>query len=220
MLTLGIDTSGSVASAALLRDDLLLAQTSVYTKRTHSQVMLPLCKELLERAELQIADVDLFAAANGPGSYTGLRIGLAAVKGMAFALDKPCVGVSTLLGLAQLLCGTRGVVCSVLHARQELYYCACFSSDGTTLTRLTPDEILDKQVLAARLAAYDAPVLLNGDGAADLAAMQPQFSAAPVHLRLQSAVGIAMAAPALPPCTAETLAASYLQETQAEKLKR
>lgn len=220
MLILGFDTSGSTASAALLRDDLLLAQTSLYTKRTHSQIMLPLCREMLKNAEVSVEEIDLFAAANGPGSYTGLRIGLAAVKGMAFALGKPCVGVSTLSGLAWLMAGTQGKLCSVIHARQSLYYCAVFESDGTAVSRVTEDAILEETALAELLESYHAPVLLNGDGAERIAALSEQFTAAPPHLRLQSAVGIALAARELPHQDAVTLAASYLQETQAEKLRR
>lgn len=220
MLILGFDTSGSTASAALLRDDLLLAQTMLYTKRTHSQIMLPLCREMLKNAEVSVGEIDLFAAANGPGSYTGLRIGLAAVKGMAFALDRPCIGVSTLHGLAWLLAGVRGKLCSVIHARQTLYYCAVFESDGAAVSRVTEDTILDETDLVSLLLSYDEPVLLNGDGAEQIAAHAPQFTAAPPHLRLQSAVGIALAARDLPEENAASLAAQYLQETQAEKLKR
>lgn len=220
MLILGFDTSGSTASAALLRDDLLLAQTSLYTKRTHSQIMLPLCKQMLRNAEVSVEEVDLFAAANGPGSYTGLRIGLAAVKGMAFALEKPCVGVSTLSGLAWLMAGVRGKLCCAIHARQTLYYCAVFESDGERITRVTEDAILEADKLTELLLSYNEPVLINGDGAEQIASGSPLFSAAPAHLRLQSAVGIALAARELPQQDAMQLAASYLQETQAEKLRR
>lgn len=219
MLILALDTSGHTASAALLRDDTLLAQTSLYTLRTHSQVMLPLCKRLLAEAELTLPEVDCFAVADGPGSYTGLRIGIAAVKAMAFALEKPCVGISTLEGLAYNLLGTRGILCTAIHARQNLHYCACFSSDGRQLTRLTEDGIRSQQELLNALAAYDAPVTVTGDGMSMLCEAMPALLPAPPHLCLQNAAGIALAARQHTPGTPEQLEARYLQQTQAEKLR-
>lgn len=126
MLILAIDTSGHTASAALLEDSTLRAQVSLYTLRTHSQVMLPLCQQLLDNAGVALEEIDLFAVADGPGSYTGLRIGISAVKGMAFALGKPCAGISTLEGMAYNLLGTRGTLCCAIHARQQLHYCGIF----------------------------------------------------------------------------------------------
>ena len=119
MRILGIDTSGKVAAAALYDSEAgcLLAQQSVYTKRTHSQVILPLAERLLADTGLQWQDVDGFAVAKGPGSYTGLRIGIAAVKAMAYALQIPCVGISTLEGLAWQNLSWQGVICSVMVMR-------------------------------------------------------------------------------------------------------
>ncbi|MDE6595170.1 MAG: tRNA (adenosine(37)-N6)-threonylcarbamoyltransferase complex dimerization subunit type 1 TsaB, partial [Oscillospiraceae bacterium] len=97
MIILGIDTSGKIASvalaasAALTTEEKVLSQTTVYTKLTHSQVILPICRDVLKNAGLELSDVDGIAVSAGPGSYTGLRIGIAAVKAMCFALDKPCV---------------------------------------------------------------------------------------------------------------------------------
>ena len=220
LLILGIDTSGHTASAALLRDGALLAQTTLYTLRTHSQVMLPLTKQLLENAEVTLGDIDLFAVANGPGSYTGLRIGIAAIKAMAFAKDTPCVGISTLEGLAYHLLGTRGVLCCAMHARQDLHYCAVFSSDGRTLSRELPDSILPQDVLLTQLADYDAPITVIGDAAPLLCAESDNLIPAPPHLCLQSAAGICLAAEHHPVQTAAELAAQYLQPTKAEKLQR
>ena len=141
MRILGIDTSGKVAAAALYDSEAgcLLAQQSVYTKRTHSQVILPLAERLLADTGLQWQDVDGFAVAKGPGSYTGLRIGIAAVKAMAYALQIPCVGISTLEGLAWQNLSWQGVICSVMTARQALVYAGLYRSDGTTVTALRPD---------------------------------------------------------------------------------
>ncbi|MDE6745485.1 MAG: tRNA (adenosine(37)-N6)-threonylcarbamoyltransferase complex dimerization subunit type 1 TsaB, partial [Oscillospiraceae bacterium] len=100
MILLGIDTSGKTASVAVCTETSVLAQTTVYTKLTHSQVILPICNDVLKSAGTELSDVDVIAAAAGPGSYTGLRIGIAAVQAMCFALDKHCIGISTLEALA------------------------------------------------------------------------------------------------------------------------
>lgn len=131
MRILGIDTSGKVAAAALYDSEsrCLLAQQTVYTKRTHSQVILPLAERLLADTGLNWQDVDGFAAAKGPGSYTGLRIGIAAVKAMSYALQIPCVGISTLEGLAWQNLSWQGVICAVMTARQSLVYAGLYQSD-------------------------------------------------------------------------------------------
>lgn len=219
MLILAIDTSGHTASAALLEDNTLRGQVSLYTLRTHSQVMLPLCRQLLENAGVALPDIDLFAVADGPGSYTGLRIGISAVKGMAFALDKPCAGISTLEGMAYNLLGTRGTICCAIHARQDLHYCGIFSSDGREITRLSEDAILPQEQLLERLRALPQPVTVCGDGAAMLLEEEPALLPAPPHLLLQSAAGIGLAARHAQPVTADALCARYLQATQAEKLR-
>ena len=210
MLILAIDTSGHTASAALLEDS---------TLRTHSQVMLPLCRQLLDNAGVTLEEIDLFAVADGPGSYTGLRIGISAVKGMAFALGKPCAGISTLEGMAYNLLGTRGTLCCAIHARQQLHYCGIFSSDGREITRLTEDAILPQEHLLEQLRTLPQPVTVCGDGAAMLLEAEPGLIQAPPHLLLQSAAGIALAARHAQPVDADALCARYLQATQAEKLK-
>ncbi|MFQ9093939.1 MAG: tRNA (adenosine(37)-N6)-threonylcarbamoyltransferase complex dimerization subunit type 1 TsaB [Ruminococcus sp.] len=130
MRILGIDTSGKVAAAALYDSEsrCLLAQQTVYTKRTHSQVILPLAERLLADTGLNWQDVDGFAAAKGPGSYTGLRIGIAAVKAMSYALQIPCVGISTLEGLAWQNLSWQGVICAVMTARQSLVYAGLYAA--------------------------------------------------------------------------------------------
>ena len=164
MLILAIDTSGHTASAALLEDSTLRAQVSLYTLRTHSQVMLPLCRQLLDNAGVTLEEIDLFAVADGPGSYTGLRIGISAVKGMAFALGKPCAGISTLEGMAYNLLGTRGTLCCAIHARQQLHYCGIFSSDGREVTRLTEDAILPQEHLLEQLRTGSIELTIDAEG--------------------------------------------------------
>ena len=154
MRILGIDTSGKVAAAALYDSEsrCLLAQQTVYTKRTHSQVILPLAERLLADTGLNWQDVDGFAAAKGPGSYTGLRIGIAAVKAMSYALQIPCVGISTLEGLAWQNLSWQGVICAVMTARQSLVYAGLYQSDGTQITAMQPDGMQPAAELAQQLA--------------------------------------------------------------------
>ncbi len=165
LILLGIDTSGKTASVAVCTENAVLAQTTVYTKLTHSQVILPICKDVLKSAGLTLSDVDVISAAAGPGSYTGLRIGIAAVKAMCFALDKPCIGISTLEALAYNVSLHKGIICAVMAARLDLVYCSVFRSDGRSVTRLSEDEILPIDELKNRLEALNEDVVTVGDAA-------------------------------------------------------
>ena len=111
MLILAFESSAKAASVALLRDGRLLGQSTQISALTHSRTLLPMAEDLLRNCELKPADVDLFAVAQGPGSFTGIRIGVSTVKGLAWAADKPCVGVSTLEALAWHGVAAGGIVC-------------------------------------------------------------------------------------------------------------
>lgn len=219
MKVLGIDTSGHVASVAVCDGDTVLAQTSVVTKLTHSQIILPLCKDVLRLAETELQDIDRIAVADGPGSYTGLRIGISAVKGMAFALKKDCVGVSTLEALAYNLAGYEGIICPVMSARGNLVYTATFSCDGKNITRITEDGITDAGELAASL---DGKVIFVGDYAQEFIEKYGRdgFVAAPPHLRLQLASSVCFAGKDKESCGPDGINARYLQPTKAEKDKQ
>ncbi len=211
-MILAIDTSGSTASAAVGQDGTLLGSRMLSTARAHSQILLPMVKGLLSDMGHTVRDVDVFALANGPGSYTGLRIGYAAVQGLAFAGGKGCVGVSTLEGLAWNLCARSGVICACLAARQDLCYCAFFESDGSSVSRLTEDAVLPAREIAARVARYGAPVMAAGDGFALLKPLcGDALIWAPEHLRFQSACGIYLAARQKDPVAAGELTINYLQ---------
>ncbi len=214
MLTLAVDTSGKTASVALAEDSTLLGLRMVYTARAHSQILLPMVKELLADTSRTVADIDVFAAANGPGSYTGLRIGVAAMQAMAFAQHKQCTGISTLEGLAWNLCGTRGILCAAMAARQNLLYTAFFESDGITVRRLTEDKILTDAECAEQIKAYAAPVTIVGDGITLLGKLVPNAAPAPMHLALQSAAGICMASMQHTPVAPAELTVRYLQEVK------
>lgn len=215
MTLLGIDTSGKTASVAVCTEDSVLAQTTVYTKLTHSQVILPICKDVLKNAGMELSDVDGISVAMGPGSYTGLRIGIAAVKAMCFALNKKCLGVSTLEALANNVSLHKGVICAVMTARLNLVYCAVFRSDGKKIERITEDGIMPIEELKAQLDAMDGDIAVVGDAAEKLEG--DRFVIAPPHLKLQLASGVCAAAFGKELYTPDKLDAAYLQITKAEK---
>lgn len=215
MIMLGIDTSGKTASVAVCAENAVLAQTAVYTKLTHSQIILPICKDVLKSAGLELSDVDVIAAAAGPGSYTGLRIGIAAVKAMCFALDKPCIGVSTLEALACNVSLHRGIICAVMAARLDLAYCAVFRSDGKNITRLSEDGLIPMAELQTGLEAYGEYVVTVGDAAEKLSG--EKFLTAPPHLRLQLASSLCAAGFTKKSYSPDELEAEYMEITKAEK---
>ena len=211
-MILAVDTSGRTASCAVAADGVLLGYRMLYTQRAHSQILLPMAKQLLAETGHSVQDVDVFAAANGPGSYTGLRIGIAAMQALGFAGGKQCAGISSLEGLAWNLCGRSGILCACLAARKDLCYCAFFESDGVKLRRLTEDKILPAEEIAAQIAGYGEQIMVIGDGLAVLRECAPaDYLAAPMHLCNQSACGIAMAAMHSEPVSPDALTVSYLQ---------
>lgn len=221
MLILGIDTSGKTASAALYdsQQQIVLAQNTIYTKLTHSQVILPVCKKLMSDADIKLSDVDIIAVSEGPGSYTGLRIGIAAVKAMAFALDCKCCGISTLESLAYNCLGFKGVIVSVMKARLNLVYAGIFESDGKFIKRLSDDEIISTNDLCSKLLSFKSNIIFTGDFAKDFTNLFPEnnFLIAPPHLRLQLASSLCLKAAVSDSVTPDMLSARYLQPTKAEK---
>lgn len=163
MLIFGIDTCCMAATAALMDDTRLIAQTVINHKRTHSQKMMPQVEAMFDQAELDIRDVDCFAAAAGPGSFTGVRIGVATAKALAQACDRPCVPVSTLHALANNTAVFDGLVCPILDARREQVYNALFRG-GRRLERLCPDRALAVEALLEELREKAEPVIFCGDG--------------------------------------------------------
>ncbi len=162
-----VDTSAKAVSAAILCDDKLVSQVSLNTGLTHSETLLPICADLLKNARMSLDDIDLFAASIGPGSFTGLRIGISAVKGFAFAKQKPCVGVSSLLGLVMNHTDKREILCAVTDARRDDAYCAFFAMQQRKMTRLTDDLAVHISQMGELFDVYgEKEILLIGDGAA------------------------------------------------------
>ena len=182
--------------------------------------MLPLCQRVLGDVQLRLADLDCLAVAVGPGSYTGLRIGIAATKAMAYALQLPCAGISTLKGLAYQAQGFCGSICAVMQARQTLVYGGLYrgGADGA-LEAVVPDQLLEREELAALLQAQQQPVLLVGDAAAAFQTAFPEvpLQLAPAPVRLQNGCGICLAARYETGITPDQLEAAYLQPVKAEK---
>lgn len=165
MLILALDSTAVAASVALCEDRKLLADYTVNLGNTHSETLLPMVEAVLKTAHVTVDDIDLFADSVGPGSFTGVRIGAATLKGLAFGKDKPCVGVSTLEALAYNLIGFKGLACPVMNARRSQVYNALFELDGVhTPRRLTPDRAIAISELEEQLLSEGRPIYLSGDG--------------------------------------------------------
>ena len=162
MLILGIDTCCMAATAAVIDDTKMIAQTVINHKKTHSQKMLPQIEQMLEMAEIDVCEIDCFAAAVGPGSFTGVRIGVATAKALAQACGKPCVGVSTLEALANNNAQFGGIICPILDARREQVYNGLFR--GITMERLCDDRALGIDELLDELENFQEKVMFCGDG--------------------------------------------------------
>ena len=224
MNILAVESSATAASAAVWADGALRAESFACTRLTHSQTLLPMIADMLRSARLTLDDVDAFAVAAGPGSFTGVRIGVSAVKGLAFGRRKPCVAVSTLEAMAYLPVGG-AYVCAAMDARCGQVYNALFRTENGRVTRLCADRAVAMELVAEELAAMPEPKLILGDGAALLYDFLQKAGigcrlASPLH-RQQSAAGVALAAEHLAAqgltCSAQELQPVYLRLSQAER---
>ncbi len=227
MKILAIDTSAGPASCAVVEEGEILASSVIYTKLTHSQTVLPMVQDLLRNAGLSWETIEVLAVSAGPGSFTGVRIGVAAVKGMAFSRNLPCAAVSTLAAMAQNVVDFPfdGVVCGAMDARCQQVYTALFSSAGGNIERMTPDEAISLEELKNRLISLKKPVLLVGDGAKlCYNTFQEEVSdlwLAPAAIRNQQATGVAAQAAVMARegklCSHDQLQPVYLRLPQAER---
>ncbi len=222
MKILALDSTALVASVALCEDTERLGEITLCNGNTHSETLLPMVEFLLKRFDMTPDDVELFAASAGPGSFTGVRIGAATVKGLAFATDKPCIGVSTLDALAYNLRAHNGLVCPVMNARRKQVYTALFRAKGSTLERLMPDSAIAIEELDRILAAYDEPVRLCGDGyEITESLLKHETIPVPTELRQQSAYSVAQVARCAYERGVRTtdieLSPTYLRLSQAER---
>ncbi len=225
MKILALESSATAASVALCEGDRLVAQHFLQTGLTHSQTLLPMVESLLKDCHLNLTELDLLAVAAGPGSFTGLRIGISTIKGLAWATDLPCAACSTLEAMAWHAVGLSGELCAVMDARRGEVYNARFSSDGERIVRLTPDRAIALPALALELRESGKTAWCLGDGAALCASYLEEqgipVRLAPPNLRMQNAWGVARLALALwqeGKCVpAAQLLPSYLRLSQAER---
>jgi tRNA threonylcarbamoyladenosine biosynthesis protein TsaB len=223
--TLALETSAKSVSVAVTEDGRVLASSYQNIGLTHSVTLMPLLDGMLQNAGLALSDMDLLAVAAGPGSFTGLRIGVSALKGLAWAEDKPCCGVSTLEAMAQNGRLFEGTVICAMDARRSQVYNALFRCEGGQLTRLCPDRAIGLEELAQELKEDENPKLAVGDGAHlcrdYLNSHGIPCRLAPENGLYQSAVGVALVAEDMArrgeTVSGRDLAPTYLRLSQAER---
>ena len=198
MLILAFETSAKAASAALLENGTLLAESYQNTGLTHSQTLLVMAQALLRQCGKTVSDVTAVAVAAGPGSFTGVRIGVAAAKGFAWGAQLPCYGVSTLESMALSLGIWEGTVCACMDARRAQVYNALFRAEQGRLHRLSPDRAISLAQLGQELSQLEDPIFLVGDGslltARTLAEQVPNLVVPAEHRMHQRAAGVALLA--------------------------
>lgn len=225
MKILAFESSAKAAGVALCEDEFLIAQSYQNNGLTHSTTLLPMAEDLLRNCGVSLKDVDCLAVSAGPGSFTGLRIGISTVKGLCWGAEKPCAGVSTLEAMAWNLAHLDGVICCAMDARRHQVYNALFRAREGTLERLTPDRAISLEELAQERKSFDGPQIVVGDGSElcynDASARGQQLKLAPPHLRYQSAWGVARAALEQARqgklVSGADLTANYLRLSQAER---
>ena len=164
MKILAFDSSAKLASAAVTDGEKLLALYNIDNGLTQSELLLPMIENLLKELKLSFSDIELFAVSAGPGSFTGVRIGVALLKGLAFGKNLPCVSISTLEALAENARGLKGIIVPVMDARRSEFYNAIFKCDGKELSRITEDRAISASELAKELSEFKEDVYLVGDG--------------------------------------------------------
>lgn len=197
MKLLAIETSTMIGSIALISDQQLLVEYQIGIKTTYSDTLFSRIDHILQEVNTSIQEIDGYALALGPGSFTALRIGLSVVKGLALATEKPIVGIPTLDGLAQNVCFSNLLICPLLNARKGEVYAAFYKREGdTALKKLTPDRALDPEML---LDEIQEEVIFLGDGSdfySDLiiSKLKEKYFFAPLHLKYPKASAIAQLA--------------------------
>ncbi len=227
MKILAVDTTATCASVAVCENDTILAMYTQKNGLTHSETLLPMIEAMLKNLKLTPDDIDMFAVSEGPGSFTGVRIGVAAIKGLAFGKNKICVGTSTLDALARNAMGLSGsfLAVPVMDARRSQLYNAVFEYNDGVLTRLCEDRLISAADLAAELASADKPIYFFGDGYAIADKLSiPAKASTPKILIYQNAAAVAASAlykyehaEAKAEFTDLALSPKYLRASQAER---
>lgn len=193
---LSVDSSAAPASVCLAEDGKLIAEYYLNTGFTHSQTLMAMTESVLNISGKTAGDIDVYAVNSGPGSFTGVRIGVSAVKGMAYAADKPCIEVSTLESMAYNYIGSHTVVCACMDARRNQVYNAVFSVDGDEIRVISEDRAISVDELLSELESISGEIILVGDGAELVKSKSDdeRLILAPAHLRYQRASGTSAAA--------------------------
>lgn len=227
MRILALETAAKAVSAAVTEEGKVLASAYQDTGLTHSRTLMPLVELLLRNTDMTAADLDVIAVSAGPGSFTGVRIGVSAAKGLAWAADKPCAAVSTLAALARNVAFLDGLVVCAMDARRQQVYNALFEARNGALTRLTEDRAITLSDLAEELRGDPRSKTVLGDGGRMtydfLTAAGVSCRLAPAHLVKENAVSVALEAEDIARAgglvTAQELAPVYLRPPQAERLR-
>lgn len=223
MRILGFDSSAKSASVAVCDENGLIAQYFQNCGLTHSRTLLPMAEDMLKNLGLTLADMDLIAVSKGPGSFTGIRIGVSTVKGLAWAYDKPVCGVSTLEAMAYngVSAPEGSIICCAMDARRNQVYNALFEMQGTVPVRLCDDRAISCDELVKDVKKYKKPLFFVGDGAKLCYNTLDNFEfgavLAPEPMRFQSAWGVCMASINKAPQTVHELLPVYLRLSQAER---
>ena len=225
MLTLAFETSAKAASVALMENGKLLGESYQNTGLTHSQTLMVMAEDLLKQCGKTVSDVTAVAVAEGPGSFTGVRIGVAAAKGLAWGGELPCYGVSTLESMALTLGIYEGHICACMDARRNQVYNSIFYVNSGVMERVTEDRAIALSDLKTDLEHIDGPIFLVGDGSAltynTLKDTIDNLVLPPEHRMHQRASGVALAAAkkvaAGDPGDAAAMVPNYLRLSQAER---
>jgi len=222
MRILGVDTSSKVATAAICEDDKLVCEFILNNKMTHSQTIMPIIDECLKNSELSAEDIDVFAVSEGPGSFTGLRIGVTTIKGLAHAVNKPVVGVNTIEAMAYNLPFCPYVISPIMDARREQVYNAIYKFDGEVLCEIKDPRAISIQELLDELDKMGENAVFLGDGVPvfkekikEVLGEKALF--APYNANMQRASSVCLAARNKEAIHYSKLSPIYLRKSQAER---
>lgn len=199
MRIVALESSGIVASVAVMENDKLIAEYTTNDKKTHSQTLLPMLDDILKMVNIDIEDIDAIAVSGGPGSFTGLRIGSATAKGLGLALDKPIVNIPTLEGLAYNLFGVKSIICPIMDAKRNQVFTGIYKFKREKLKTIKEQTAMDIEELIEELNSLTEEVIFVGDGIQNYSNIIKEnilvdYYFAPPHLRLQRAGAIGILA--------------------------
>ena len=226
MKVLAIESSAVTASVAIMTEDTLIAEYTINYKKTHSQTLLPMIDEICRMTETDVSDIDIVAVSDGPGSFTGLRIGAATGKGIALAKNKPMVAVPTLEAMAYNLIGDDRLICPVMDARRKHLYTGLYRFNGGKLEVVSKQCLIPYEELVDMLNKKNENVVFVGDGI-DVAGayikdkLKCESSFAPAHIKTQRASSVALAAMDMAKAgktiSSDEMKPDYLRPSQAER---